>query len=152
MRILLRILAALCVFLSAFSSLLLPTSLLFSWMEITQGITALHEAHNGTPSFVEGQYRQIWEGVINLPLYILACIAIWGLIAIVFNLLSRRWQMIIWSFTFISGLGIALKHRDGMSASSDFVVMFIIIPAVVGVVGLFGLILTRAEKISSPVR
>ncbi len=90
---------------------------------------------------------------LALVLDVLALAGAWGLIAIVFNLISRRWQFVTWMFVVIAGLGGALLREAYVGPQTDrsFVTMVVIVPAIVGVLAIVGATLTVIERLPAKV-
>jgi hypothetical protein len=126
----------------------MPQSALASYLEIEGGISALQESPQGTSSFKQDQYHAIAISAAALCLGILACAGMWGLIAIIFNVISRRWQIVTWTAAMIAGFGFTLLRLNYIGPQTDhnYIIMVIIVPALVGAASIFGVALTLMDR------
>jgi hypothetical protein len=117
---------------------MMPTSILTSYEEVKADIHDLRAYPDGTPSFKIDREHNLAVAVTTLILDVIVCMGFWGLIAIVFNLLRQRWQLLTWLGCAIGGIGSAVLRWSyvGDKTISDFVVLFIYIPVAVGTISL----------------
>jgi hypothetical protein len=123
-------------------------------VEIKGSVTALYESPEGTSSFKQGQYHSLAVSVATLFLDLLVCAGMWGLIAIVFNVISPPWQNFTWITSVVASLGsmllrlpyIARSDSEINTTDRTFVYVVIFIPAVVGMSSILGLILSYANS------
>ena len=119
-------------------------SLMGSYVEIKSGLTALQNSPEGTTSFKQDQSHIVITSVAALLLDALSCVGMWGLIAIVLNVISLRWQLYIWISAMIAGFGSSLLRVQYIGPQTDhnFMVIVIIIPAFVGTASILGFLTT----------
>jgi hypothetical protein len=145
-----RVLAALCALLAVVPFLLLlPMSILASYIDVKASIEDLIASPNGTPAFVEDSHRRIVLGVVTLLLDILCCVGMWCIVGVALNLLGRRWQLLTWTAAIFAGFGSALIRWSqigwsmiGPKTDHTFIFMVIVAPIMIGVLGVVGLLIS----------
>jgi hypothetical protein len=127
-------------------------SILASYVDVKASIEGLIASPNGTSSFVEDSHRRIVLGIATFLLDLLCCVGMWCIVGVALDLLARRWQLFTWAAAIIAGFGSALIRSQigwsmiGPKTDHTFIFMVIVAPIIIGVLGVFGLVISILDR------